>query len=57
MKQQFLNSFMTLFAVALLASCKKDNTVDPVQPTSNTITIENVLDSKPLVESGTFMGT
>jgi hypothetical protein len=43
-----------LSAVALLASCKKN---DDVVTQSNTITIENVLDSKPLVESGTFKGT
>lgn len=36
----------------LFTACKKDNM--PPQP--NTITIENVLDSKPLVESGTFQG-
>ena len=38
----------------LFASCKKDD-APPAQ--ANTITIENVLDSKPLVESGTFQGT
>lgn len=36
------------------SSCTKDH--DP-QPTAKSITIENVLDSKPLVESGTFKGT
>lgn len=44
---------MMLSAVVLLASCKKNHEV-VTQP--NTITIENVLDSKPLVESGTFKG-
>jgi len=40
-------------AMMLLAACKKDH-----PPTvQSTITIENVLDSKPLVESGTFKGT
>lgn len=41
-------------AIVLLASCKKDH---PVVTQPATITIENVLDSKPLVESGTFKGT
>jgi hypothetical protein len=46
----------TLFASVLsLAACKKDNDTPPSQ--SETITIENVLDSKPLVETGTFQGT
>ncbi|AEV98217.1 hypothetical protein A4D02_35315 [Niastella koreensis] len=46
----------TLFASVLsLAACKKDNDMPPAQ--SETITIENVLDSKPLVETGTFQGT
>jgi hypothetical protein len=54
MKQNILKAVTALSAVIFMASCKKDNgTV--LQP--NTITIENVLDSKPLVESGTFMGT
>jgi hypothetical protein len=45
----------TLFASVLsLAACKKDNDMPPSQP--ETITIENVLDSKPLVETGTFQG-
>ena len=39
----------------LTASCKKDDNTPVAQPA--TITIENVLDSKPLVESGTFQGT
>ncbi|OQP39959.1 hypothetical protein A4H97_17230 [Niastella yeongjuensis] len=46
----------TLFASVLsLAACKKDNDAPPGQ--AATITIENVLDSKPLVETGTFQGT
>ncbi|HVY74742.1 MAG TPA: spondin domain-containing protein [Puia sp.] len=44
---------LALFA-ASFASCKKNN---GSYPQSGTITIENVLDSKPLVESGTFQGT
>jgi hypothetical protein len=54
MKRNKLKTLMMLSAVALLASCKKN---DDVVTQSNTITIENVLDSKPLVESGTFKGT
>lgn len=48
-----LKTLMVLSAVAFLASCKKNNEVVTLP---NTITIENVLDSKPLVESGTFKG-
>lgn len=49
-------SLVALLAFALTA-CKKDNNnnVTPVQ--ANTITVENVLQSRPLVESGTFQGT
>jgi len=39
----------------IFVSCKKDNNGGPAQ--KKTITITNVLDSKPLVESGTFQGT
>ena len=46
-------------ALALLplafAACKKDHNNPPPQAT--TITVENVLNSEPLVESGTFQGT
>jgi hypothetical protein len=43
-----------LFILVCLASCdKKDDNMS----TQSTITIENVLNSKPLVESGTFKGT
>lgn len=51
------NNLMTLTALSLslfFASCQKD---DAVVPQSGTISIENVLDSKPLVQSGTFKGT
>jgi len=57
MKPSILKSF-TLLAIAtsLVASCTKD--YKPVLQLQNiNITIENVLDSKPLVESGTFMGS
>lgn len=40
--------------VLLFAACKKD---DAPATITGTITVENVLDSKPLVESGTFQGT
>lgn len=45
------------FAASLfiLSSCEKDDKVMNTQ--MKTITIENVLDSKPLVESGTFKNT
>jgi hypothetical protein len=54
MKPSFLRTLTVLAAVASLASCKKENA--PVAQ-SGTITIENVLDSKPLVETGTFQGS
>ena len=54
MKQKILKTVTALSAVIFMVSCKKDSQT-VLQP--NTITIENVLDSKPLVESGTFMGT
>ncbi|MEN0052195.1 MAG: spondin domain-containing protein [Mucilaginibacter sp.] len=49
-------------AIALLpltlAACKKNNDNTPVASNQqSTITVENVLNSKPLVESGTFQGT
>jgi len=53
MKTSILKSILALAIATSFASCKKDN----VALQNNTITIENVLDSKPLVESGTFMGT
>lgn len=55
MKTNTIRACIMLGISALLfASCKKDD-MPPAQ--ANTITIENVLDSKPLVESGTFQGT
>ncbi|HMI60248.1 MAG TPA: hypothetical protein VK518_05050, partial [Puia sp.] len=48
-------------AVALLpfvmSACKKDNNGGGAAPQMETITVENVLKSEPLVESGTFQGT
>lgn len=49
-KMKFVVAFLAIFAAL---SCSDDDTVETM---SGTITIENVLDSKPLVESGTFMG-
>jgi len=46
-------SALALLPVAF-AACKKDN--HPANQTT-TLTVENVLNSKPLVESGTFQGT
>ncbi|SKB50539.1 spondin domain-containing protein [Dyadobacter psychrophilus] len=50
-----IKSLLGLSITALIfTSCIKDH--EP-QPTAKTITIENVLDSRPLVQSGTFQGT
>jgi hypothetical protein len=54
MKHSNLKALAIISAGLFLSSCKKDNDVMP-QP--NTITIENVLNSRPLVESGTFKGS
>jgi len=54
---------ITSFGGALLLSltfvaCKKDKTDTPANSSEKaTITVQNVLHSKPLVESGTFQGT
>lgn len=56
MKKASLKSLAVLPLLASFASCSKDH--DNMPPaSSNTITIENVLQSKPLVESGTFQNT
>lgn len=47
-------SALALLPIAF-AACKKDHNEPP--PQSTTITVENVLKSQPLVESGTFQGT
>ncbi|HEY4154255.1 MAG TPA: spondin domain-containing protein [Puia sp.] len=53
MKQNQRKPWLMLSAILFLASCDKHKDL----PTrSGVITIENVLDSKPLVESGTFKG-
>jgi len=52
-------SALALFALTI-ASCKKSSsdTVSPsVTTSSSTLIVENVLESQPLVESGTFQGT
>src|SRR6201996_6913351 len=41
----------------VMTSCKKDNHPGGAAAQMETITVENVLQSKPLVESGTFQGT
>jgi hypothetical protein len=51
-KQLIWLSFLGLSFI--LASCSKDDDDMTEMSTSSTITIENVLDSRPLVESGTF---
>lgn len=49
-------SLWALFPLALVA-CKKDDDNGGNSSQQTTITVENVLNSKPLVESGTFQGT
>ncbi|HEY4110810.1 spondin domain-containing protein [Puia sp.] len=41
----------------IMTACKKDNPPGSGAPQLETITVENVLKSQPLVESGTFQGT
>jgi hypothetical protein len=48
-------SFLILF-IATFISCKKDDHVPP-EKLATSITVENILKSQPLVESGTFQGT
>jgi hypothetical protein len=50
------NWMAIITSAALLASCHKDDNHVP-EKLAKSITVENVLDSKPLVESGTFAGT
>ncbi|NLU93238.1 spondin domain-containing protein [Chitinophaga sp. Ak27] len=54
MKKTLFGSMAVLSLFIFLASCNKNDDMPPEQ--NGTITIENVLDSKPLVESGTFKG-
>jgi hypothetical protein len=55
-KSRTFKPLMALPLLAVFASCSKDHDHMPA-PVSNTITIENVLQSQPLVESGTFQNT
>ncbi len=49
------SAWLSLAALPLfIAACSKDNDDAPQTGTPATITVENVLDSRPLVESGTF---
>ncbi|NQD72444.1 hypothetical protein HP439_17080 [Sphingobacterium shayense] len=57
MKQTHLGWLSFLGLSLVLASCSKNDNEGMDIPTSSTITIENVLDSRPLVESGTFKNT
>src|SRR5690349_669756 len=47
-------AILGVFTGLVMSSCKKDNDHSPAMDA--TITVENVLQSKPLVESGTFKG-
>ena len=51
------NLLASLTILSLLSSCKKDGGSGGAATQIGTLTVENVLDSKPLVESGTFQGT
>lgn len=54
------NTLWVTFALIpfALAACKKDRSGAPMgESEKTTITVENVLNSKPLVESGTFQGS
>jgi len=51
------NLLVAAFLPLLLAACKKDGHPGGAAPQVGTLTIENVLQSQPLVESGTFQGT
>ncbi|RFZ94030.1 hypothetical protein D0C36_00250 [Mucilaginibacter conchicola] len=58
-----MNTFRILRAISAvtllpftLTACKKDNNYDNAPSQQTTITVENVLKSQPLVESGTFQG-
>lgn len=53
MKQNVLKTMAVLLSALAWVSCDDDNAATTQ---SRTITVENVLDSKPLVESGTFKG-
>jgi len=50
-------AFFTMGSMSLIVSCNSDDDNQTPATTQRTITIENVLDSRPLVESGTFQNT
>lgn len=50
-------SWAAVFLPLVLAACKKEGHPGGAAPQMGTLTIENVLQSQPLVESGTFQGT
>ncbi|WP_300600548.1 spondin domain-containing protein [Niabella sp.] len=54
MKKNIIRSISAAFIVVFIASCNRDPEMPQLHTT--TITVENVLDSKPLVESGMFKG-
>jgi hypothetical protein len=60
-QMNYLKNNRNLAVITLLsltfAACKKDNNNSTAPSTKSTITVENVLNSEPLVESGTFQGT
>ncbi len=51
------NLWPAAFLPLALAACKKEGHPGGAAPQTGTLTIENVLKSQPLVESGTFQGT
>ena len=56
-KQATIMQLLGTFALAAtIASCNKDHGHSDT-PVQRTVTIENVLDSRSLVQSGTFQGT
>ena len=57
MKMQVKFLSLSVFVMStMMISCKKDDVTSPESSSQSTISIENVLDSKPLVESGTYSG-
>ncbi|WP_298734168.1 spondin domain-containing protein [uncultured Chitinophaga sp.] len=54
MKRRHLTCLSLAALPLVMAACNKDDDNMPPATSTPTITIENVLDSKPLVESGTF---
>lgn len=57
MKQKPFGWLSFLSAILLLTACSKKNDSPDNTPSPGQITVENVLDSRPLVESGTFKNT